>query len=75
MTDSDQRPIVLITGATGNLGHSLGEALGGDYGIFEILIGEPDAIGYDALQDKLGELIHGVDDWPTLRVLKPRAAC
>jgi nucleoside-diphosphate-sugar epimerase len=40
----------------------------------EILIGEPDAIGYDALQDKLGELIHGVDDWPTLRVPKPVAA-
>jgi nucleoside-diphosphate-sugar epimerase len=40
----------------------------------DILIGEPDAIGYDALQDKLGELIHGVDDWPTLRVPKPLAA-
>ena len=40
----------------------------------EILIGEPDAIGYDALQDELGELIHGVDDWPTLRVPKPIAA-
>ena len=40
----------------------------------EILIGEPDAIGYDALQDELGELIHGVDDWPTLRVPKPVAA-
>ena len=37
----------------------------------EILIGEPDAIGYDALQDELGELIHGEDDWPTLRVPKP----
>ncbi|MGH8589606.1 MAG: NAD-dependent epimerase/dehydratase family protein, partial [Gammaproteobacteria bacterium] len=31
MTDSDPRPIVLITGATGNLGRSLGEALGRDY--------------------------------------------
>jgi hypothetical protein len=72
MTDSDLRPIVLITGATGHLGHSLGETLGGDYGIFEILIGGPDAIGYDALH---GELIHGLDDWPTPRVLKPRAAC
>ncbi|OOO00851.1 MAG: N-acetyl-alpha-D-glucosaminyl-diphospho-ditrans,octacis-undecaprenol 4-epimerase [Chromatiales bacterium USCg_Taylor] len=40
----------------------------------EILIGEPDAIGYDALQDELGELIHGVDDWPTLRLPKPIAA-
>ena len=27
MTGSDLRPIVLITGATGNLGRSLGEAL------------------------------------------------
>ena len=32
----------------------------------EILIGEADAIGYDALQDELGYLIHGVDDWPTI---------
>ncbi len=40
----------------------------------EILIGEPDAIGYDALQDDLGYLIHGVDDWPTLRLPKPIAA-
>ena len=40
----------------------------------EILIGEPDAIGYDALQDELGRLIHGEDDWPTLRVPKPIAA-
>jgi nucleoside-diphosphate-sugar epimerase len=40
----------------------------------EILIGEPDAIGYDALQDQLGYLIHGVEDWRTLRVPKPIAA-
>ena len=33
MTDSDTRPIVLITGATGNLGRSLGEALRFDYRI------------------------------------------
>ena len=33
MTDSDLRPIVLITGATGNLGRSLGAALGRDYRI------------------------------------------
>lgn len=39
-----------------------------------ILIGEPDAMGYDALQDELGYLIHGVDDWPTLRLPKPIAA-
>lgn len=40
----------------------------------EILIGEPDAIGYDPLQDELGYLIHGVEDWPTLRVPKSVAA-
>ena len=33
----------------------------------EILIGEPDAIGYDALQDRLGQLLHG-EDWATMRV-------
>ncbi|MBL0421511.1 NAD-dependent epimerase/dehydratase family protein [Ramlibacter sp. AW1] len=40
----------------------------------EILIGEPEAMGYDRLQDELGYLIHGADDWPTLRVPKPLAA-
>jgi len=40
----------------------------------EILIGEADAIGYDALQDELGYLIHGDDDWPTLRLPKALAA-
>lgn len=39
-----------------------------------ILIGEPEAIGYDALQDDLGYLIHGRKDWPTIRVPKPIAA-
>lgn len=33
----------------------------------EILIGEADAIGYDDLQDRLGQLIHG-EDWATLRI-------
>lgn len=33
-----------------------------------ILIGEPDAIGYDDLQDRLGCLIHGEEDWATLRL-------
>ena len=33
MTDSDLKPIVLITGATGNLGRSLGESLTRDYRI------------------------------------------
>ena len=38
------------------------------------LIGEADAIGYDALQDELGRLMHGESDWPTKRVPKPFAA-
>ncbi|MFN3473500.1 MAG: NAD-dependent epimerase/dehydratase family protein [Blastomonas sp.] len=33
-----------------------------------ILIGEAEAIGYDDLQDRLGQLIHGEEDWATLRV-------
>ncbi len=40
----------------------------------ELLIGEPDAIGYDALQDELGRLFHGSEDWLTLRVPKSLAA-
>jgi nucleoside-diphosphate-sugar epimerase len=40
----------------------------------EVLIGEPDALGYDALQDELGRLFHGADDWRTLRVPKAVAA-
>lgn len=39
----------------------------------EILIGEPDAIGYDALQDQLGRLIHGEDEWTTRTLPKPVA--
>ena len=39
-----------------------------------ILIGEEKAIGYDDLQDRIGSLIHGVEDWPTIRVPKPVAA-
>lgn len=40
----------------------------------EILIGEPDAMGYDALQDELGRLLHGADEWSTLRLPKVIAA-
>lgn len=40
----------------------------------EILIGEPEAMGYDQLQDELGYLLHGADEWSTLRVPKPLAA-
>lgn len=39
-----------------------------------ILIGEEEALSYDALQDEIGYLIHGADDWPTLRLPKPAAA-
>jgi nucleoside-diphosphate-sugar epimerase len=39
-----------------------------------ILIGEEEAPGYDALQDEIGYLIHGTEDWPTLRLPKPVAA-
>lgn len=38
------------------------------------LIGESDAMGYDALQDEIGRLMHGTQDWPTLRVPKSLAA-
>ena len=40
----------------------------------EILVGEPETMGYEALQDELGFLIHGEDEWPTLRVPQPIAA-
>lgn len=39
-----------------------------------ILIGEQDALGYDTVQDEIGYLIHGAEDWPTLRVPKTVAA-
>lgn len=38
------------------------------------LIGEVDAMGYDAVQDRLGQLMHAEHDWPTRRVPKPFAA-
>lgn len=38
-----------------------------------MLIGEPDAMGYDAVQDELGSLIHGQEEWPTVRLPKPLA--
>ena len=40
----------------------------------ELLIGEADALGYEALQDALGQMMHGADRWLTLRVPKPLAA-
>ena len=39
-----------------------------------ILIGEPEAMGYETLQDEIGYLLHGSDDWPTLRLPKAAAA-
>lgn len=33
-----------------------------------ILVGEEDAIGYGDLQDRLGQLIHGEEEWPTIRL-------
>ncbi|WP_230960838.1 NAD-dependent epimerase/dehydratase family protein, partial [Erythrobacter donghaensis] len=39
----------------------------------EILIGEPDAPGYQALQDRIGELIHGAEAWATIRLPAPLA--
>jgi nucleoside-diphosphate-sugar epimerase len=39
-----------------------------------LLIGEPDPMSYDAIQDEIGYLIHGAEDWPTLRLPRPLAA-
>lgn len=39
-----------------------------------ILVGEEEAVGYDALQDEIGRLIHGQEDWETLRVPETVAA-
>ena len=39
-----------------------------------ILIGEPETMGYDELQDEIGRLIHGEDEWRTLQVPAPAAA-
>ncbi|HEY0964034.1 MAG TPA: vitamin K epoxide reductase family protein [Pseudomonadales bacterium] len=38
-----------------------------------ILAGEPDVMGYDELQDAIGKLLHGDDDWKTLVVPGPVA--
>ncbi|MGH8075777.1 MAG: vitamin K epoxide reductase family protein, partial [Lysobacter sp.] len=38
-----------------------------------LLIGEAEGVGYRALQQQLGELIHGVDEWTTLQVPAPLA--
>ncbi|XBQ17042.1 MAG: vitamin K epoxide reductase family protein [Oceanicaulis sp.] len=38
-----------------------------------ILAGEPHAVSYAALQDRIGELIHGAEDWKTISAPKPLA--
>jgi nucleoside-diphosphate-sugar epimerase len=38
-----------------------------------LLIGEDECLSYERLQDLIGELLHGVDDWPTIRIPKPLA--
>ncbi|MGQ0654159.1 MAG: NAD-dependent epimerase/dehydratase family protein [Betaproteobacteria bacterium] len=38
-----------------------------------ILIGEPEPMGYDELQDAIGRLIHGEKEWTTLSLPKPLA--
>ncbi len=38
-----------------------------------ILVGEPDALGYGALQETIGRLIHGEDEWATITVPKTLA--
>jgi nucleoside-diphosphate-sugar epimerase len=38
-----------------------------------ILVGEPDAMGYDALQDAIGRLLHGEREWTTVQLPKPAA--
>ena len=40
----------------------------------DLLIGEEHGMGFDAVQDELGKLIHGEKDWPTMVVPKPIAA-
>ena len=39
-----------------------------------LLIGEDHAMGFDAVQDELGRLMHGEEEWPTLVVPKTVAA-
>lgn len=39
-----------------------------------ILVGEPETLGYGELQDALGKLLHGDEEWATLRVPKAIAA-
>ncbi|MCV0395662.1 MAG: NAD-dependent epimerase/dehydratase family protein [Rhizobiaceae bacterium] len=38
-----------------------------------VLAGEEDAVGYAELQDEIGQLVHGAEEWETLSVPKPLA--
>jgi nucleoside-diphosphate-sugar epimerase len=38
-----------------------------------LLVAEDECLSYEKLQDLIGELIHGVDDWPTIRIPKALA--
>ena len=38
-----------------------------------ILVGEPGALSYQALQRRIGELIHGEEEWATISLPKPLA--
>ncbi len=38
-----------------------------------ILAGEPEAVSYDALQEQIGQLIHGEDEWQVINLPKPLA--
>lgn len=38
-----------------------------------LLIGEPEPMGYDELQDAIGQLVHGEMEWTTLQIPKPAA--
>jgi nucleoside-diphosphate-sugar epimerase len=37
------------------------------------LVAEDECLSYEKLQDLIGELIHGVEDWPTIRIPKALA--
>lgn len=41
-------------------------------GLEGFLVGEPDAMSYEELQDQIGELLHG-EEWPSIRIPKPVA--
>src|SRR5690606_29417382 len=38
-----------------------------------LLIGEADCLSYEALQNRIGELTHGVEEWQTISIPEPVA--